>query len=210
MLPLIKINPNNILHVVENFLSPDNINIVGQTFAYRFNDLLSRLKEKNENMDRYFSTRILEGMSKKPLKSEMLFFYSPHGDFSFISAALLKLNINLNWMSKFAGYYESGQDYLKQNSQPFMYWDGNNLHRIYNIPDYDPSFKYINDFGSLYGISTSEAEDFYYNRTLLNEDSETWDYSIVPDESEEIVTINGNKYVLLHSRYVMEKLNPLF
>lgn len=201
MLPLIKINTKSIFTEVEDFMHPGNMNIVVQTFAYDLTNLIKGLRNKNTNVDRLFSETILAGVMQKQFKSKVMFFYSPHSKFTFISAALLKLNSNLNWLCNIQGYSEYGQEYLKPNAKPFMYWDGDNLHRIYYLPDYNPSEYYVNDFGSLFGLLSSDTNQDSYNRIKRNEANNTWDYSIVPDEHEEILTVKNKKFVLLHSRY---------
>lgn len=201
MLPVIKISTKDIFVAVEDFMEPGKINISVQTFAYDFTEFKKGLESKNENADRLMSKTILVGMMQKQFKSKIMFFYSPYSEYTFISAALLKLNSNLNWLRNIPGYSEYGQENLKPNARPFLYWDGDNLHRIYYIPDYEPSTSYINDFGSLYGLLSSDTDPDTYNRVKLNKANKTWDYSIVPDEHEEIITVKNKKLVLLHSRY---------
>lgn len=201
MLPLIKININEIYFKADNLISKERDNIVVQTFAYNVNDLLVQYEKKKENADQLFTRAILYGIMSKQPKSKIIFFYSPHSEYTFISIALHKLNSNFFWLQKIPGYCEWGQEYLKENARPFLYWDGNNLHRIYFLPEYKPATRYITDFGSLYGLLSSETDEQTYKRIKLNEDGKAWDYSIVPDMHDEIVTVKDNKLVLLHSRY---------
>jgi len=205
LLPLIKINLTECCQITEDIVILGKHNIAVQTYAFNFDEFLEGLKKNNENADVHLSKTILQGLMQKPLKSKILFFFSPNSQFNFISAALLKLQSNLHWLSNIYGYVESAQEYLKPNARPFMYWDGNNLHRIYDITNYDPSSNYINDFGSIYGLASSETEEEMYKHIKANTDNQSWDYSIVPKEHEEIVTIKEKKFVLLHNRYELSK-----
>ena len=77
------------------------------------------------------------------------------------------------------------------------------MHRIYEITDYESGKYYINDFGSLYGLNIFETNKDEYERIKSNQGNEAWDYSIVPEEPEEIITYKDKKLVLLHSRCML-------
>jgi len=201
MLKIIDIRIAEICKTANDFMAGGQEKIVVQSYAYHTDKIIDDMKEAKTNIDQYFSRLILHGLSTSKLKSKILFFFVPLGEVTIMCAADNKQNIDHYYLSKTNAYFESGQEYLHNNARPFMYWDGKNVIRIYSLPEeYSAEKYYFNDFGSLYGLLTAEADEEYYNE-LKNEPGESWDYSIVPRESEEIITYKEKKLVLSHSFY---------
>lgn len=201
MLQVIDIKITEICKTAIDFMAGGQEKIVVESFAYHTNEIIGDVKEDKINIDQYFSRLILYGLSASKLKTNILFFYVPLGDVTLICAADNKHNIDHYYLSKTNEYFESGQEYLHSNARPFIYWDGKNVTRIYALPDeYSDEKYYFNDFGSLYGLFTSESDEEYYYE-LKSNPGEFWDYSIVPKEQEEIITYKNKKLVLSHSFY---------
>ena len=66
------------------------------------------------------------------------------------------------------GYVESGQNYVPDHAEPFIYWDGLKVYRILEKPDdYQLGGYLICDFGSLAGLYTEVASEDIYRQIRL-------------------------------------------
>ena len=102
-------------------------------------------------------------------------------------------------MHEIRGYFEQGREALHPNAVPIVYYDGKNCYRIYELPrDFDSEKLYVSDLCGLGGIYLGETDSEMYEYIKANP-TEKYDYSVVPNESEEILTVNGRKHVLLHA-----------
>jgi hypothetical protein len=203
MLPLIEINYKKVCQIVQDYASPGYFRTVVKSFVCDCDKLSKEIAIINENEDRVFTQIVLSGIIEKQLRSNILFFFTPFSKMIKISVATLRMNTNFMWLRNLPGYSEYGQDYLVDIAKPFLFWDGNNLIRIYDIPDYDPNKYYINDFGSLYGLCSTETDPENYNDIKENRGKEYFDYSVVPKNPEETIIHNDKKYILLHRRYII-------
>lgn len=165
--------------------------IVGQTTCYHFDELTAAAESANENTDRFFTKAIAAGMASKPVKSRLLFWYAPGEQHLFLSFTDKRLQVLCSWMHDIPGYFEQSQEPLHSNAVPIVYYDGMNICRIYELPkDFDSEKYYISDFCGMGGIYLEEADEEMYEYIKTNP-VEKYDYSVVPRESEQILTVNG-------------------
>ena len=103
------------------------------------------------------------------------------------------------WMNTVPGYFECGSDYVSANSRPYLYWDGNNLTRVYLISESpERGQTYLCDLGALMGSLIGAGDEGAIERVKAC-DPDFLEYSIVPDVAEEVVSVGGRKCVLCHA-----------
>ncbi len=199
MLPILQLRIPELCRIETDLLRGGQKIIVGQTTCYHFDELTAAAASANENIDRFLTKAIVAGLAGKPVKSRLLFWYAPGNEHLFLSFTDKRLQVYFPWMHEIPGYFEQGREPLHDNAAPILYYDGKNTHRIYELPkDFEDEKLYLSDFCGLGGIYLGETDEEMYEYVNANP-VEKYDYSIVPRESEEILTVKGKKHVLLHA-----------
>lgn len=198
MLPVLTINPATISHFGSDLLSGRR-GFVGRSYLYHLDQLRDAAIDAGENVDRFITKHLAAGMAAKPVKSKLLFWFAPGNNLVWLSACDRALKVGCFWMRDLPGYWESGQEFVRDNARPYAYWNGSNLYRIYELPEYfDEHAFYASDLGNAFGIGLSECDEDMYSY-IRDERQEKWDYSVVPQEGEEITDVDGRKLVVLHA-----------
>jgi hypothetical protein len=147
------------------------------------------------------SKGILSGIKSNPVRTKLVFLYAIYSHFIAVSVSNVNLKVMCNWLCKIKGHCGYGREFLQENACPFMFWDGSNLHRIYRLPEnYNPIMQYASDFGSFSGLMVRKVDQETYQEVKDNR-TKLWDYSIVPEQHEEVILNKAKRLVLLHSFY---------
>lgn len=198
---------------------------IGETFSYRYEEMKKAALASNENLDEFLTRHIAGGMLKKQLKRKYFFWHASQSELIFITACDRYLKAGFGWLRDIPGYYDSGQDYVRSNATPFLYWEGGRLIRTYPAPqvdtrdDFDDSFDpddfdglqeldeeisdeqfYVNDFGTVSGIALLPADIEDYRR-IAEDKEEYFDYSVVPTIEQTAFKINGKDFTLHHAHF---------
>ena len=172
------------------------------TYAFDYGEMESAALAHKFSLDRYLTLQILYGLSQKPVKSKLVFFYTPAETMCFISVAGRKKNIQCDWLTKLSGFVESGQQHVPENAKPIIYWDGLNVNRIYGFPtELDEDCLYGIDFGNIFGV-TIEPIDVEMATNIKQNPIEYVQYSIVPNMHEEVIEYKDKRLILLHSAFI--------
>lgn len=198
VLTTLTINPTEICRVNSDFLSGRR-GVVGRSYLYNLDTLRETASELNENVDRFITMRLASGLDSKPVRSRLMFWYAPGNNLVWLTACDKALKVGCYWMGNIPGYIDSGDEFVRDSARPYAYWNGRNLYRIYEFPEYfDASAFYASDLCNLFGLNVGTCEEWMY-RLIRDERTEKWDYSVVPQSSEEIVDCDGKKLVVLHA-----------
>ncbi len=180
-------------------------NVLAYTYAYDFEKIRDAVLRAGENLDTFLSRRILAGMSQNPVKENLLFFYavSPDPQYVLISVSSYSMKAKCQWLLKLIDYCAFGEEFLRGNAQPFMYWDGKQLSRIYALPPkFSQHAKYICDLGSCMGLTVGKVPVARY-REIAKDKTENWDYSVIPEDEQERIEVDGKECVLHHRFYTL-------
>jgi hypothetical protein len=176
----------------------------GQSFAYRDEDLRGRADTTKQNLDQLLSRELVYGFTRHPVKRKSLLWLGRRYGCVIITVCDGRGQVNPGWLCKITGYFESGNDYVGTIDRPYAYWDGGNLHRIYPEASIRSGPRaHVCDFGNAFGWTAGEtdSDDIGEVEETLTANPDAWEYSIVPESHEEVVTVNNARCLLLHSRY---------
>ena len=188
--------------------------IVGQIYAYRIDPLQKAVAQAGENLDTFLTGHIARGIHSKPFKKKALFWFWGVPGMVFLAVTKAGPKASCDWMRKIPGFYDVGEGHVQLAASPFMYWDGKTIHRVYAQPastalDEAEEFEeeestgndfYIVDFGSASRLySTKTTEESYLE--IKNDMREHWEYSAVPQDSEQILPLGGTSLVIKHAFY---------
>jgi hypothetical protein len=181
-------------------------------FAYRIDSLQDAVIAAKENLDRFLTQQIAKGLQSKPLKKKVLFWFWGTTGKVFIGVTKVGPRANCDWLRNIPGFFDSGQGRIKVIASPFVYWDGHTFYRVYSSPeesgfddlhDLEESGSSANcvvDFGSISRLYTVNSSRQNYLDIKENRE-EYWEYSAVPEKSEEDLMLNGNRFTIHHAFY---------
>ncbi|MCF7805116.1 MAG: hypothetical protein K9N46_04530 [Candidatus Marinimicrobia bacterium] len=195
MLPTISINSKDIVASQQELKSKT---LTGHTFTFSFQTVREESIEMGLNLDSFLISHIAYGISQKGYKSKFLIWYVPMQHMFSIYITSKGNRVDGMWLLNTPGRYEYGENYLHNNSKPYMYYDGKNIYRIYEKIG-GQEFGLV-DFGSLFGITHSAANKEQYEDIQQNE-IDYWDYSVIPQVATQIIEWNGKKIVLNNAFY---------
>ncbi len=202
-LPTIPIDIFKICLVQDDWVTGRRGLIVGRTFVYEAATVKNEAAELGMNIDEFFTSHILNGMFKKKMKRKVLFFYCVSNEFFFISACCNTLQTNFKMLYQIPGNVESGDEPIKPRSSPYIYWDGTSIYRIHREPEAQGRASFIvEDFCALTGDSISAAytsNEVYQRIAALKTPNQ--EYSAVPTESSQGMSLYSKKYELKHAFY---------
>lgn len=165
---------------------------------------MPELAARKQTIDQFLSAQLVRGFAMKPIKSPSLIWFGRRFDCVILTVCDPRGRLNPDWLRAIPAFFESGRDYVGRTDRPYAYWDGRNLHRLYpRVSVESPTAILVSDFGNGFGwsVGVCEPEDVAH---LAVWDEDNWEYSCAPREHEQIVTVDGARYVLLHSQYQTE------
>lgn len=184
--------------------TPGLSGLLGWAFAYYFDKVVAFAQGTKKSLDRVLTEHVLWGLTERPVKSKALFWFSATKGLLFLTVCDIRQRLCPPWMGDLTGYMECGSSFVHASARPFLYWDGNNLTRVYPPPgDRQPGQTYLCDLGSLLSYYVGPGEDFAVDAVRAAHVDYTA-YSIVPEEPEEIITIGQRKCVLSHAFYNLQ------
>lgn len=193
-----------------------NSSIVGQVYAYRIDPLQKAVMEAGENLDVFLTARIAKGIHSRPFKKKALFWFWGVPGMIFLAVTKAGPKANFDWLRNIPGFYDFGEGNIRLDASPFVYWDGKIIHRVYAQPtstglDDMEEFEeeespgndfYIVDFGSASKLYTARTTEETYLE--IKEDmQEHWEYSAVPQKSEQHLALDGTSVVIRHAFYAL-------
>ncbi|HLF83828.1 MAG TPA: hypothetical protein VI837_06620 [Blastocatellia bacterium] len=192
MLPTLNLDLSKICQSRIDLFAGGKTSFIGRTRCYHLDQLRDAARQSNENLDRFITKHLAAGMGTKPVKSELLFWFAAGNDLIWLTPCDKALRVGCWWMNEIPGYWESGTEGVRDNAKPYAYWDGNNLYRIYALPEsFHEDALYLNDLGTLFGLAVEECDEETHC-SFRDEPMERWDYSVVPTESQEIVEVQAS------------------
>jgi hypothetical protein len=172
---------------------------IGHTYAYYLDTLRNAALKAKKSLDRIIIEAVLTGVTGQPFRSKALFWYAPGSDMVFLTVCDRRQRLTPTWLRNIPGYFECGSDYVRQNSRPYLYWNGSNLTRVYFMDDSpEQGITYLSDLGALMGALVGPGDECAIEQVRANH-PEYLEYSIVPEESDEVVVIGDRKCVLSHA-----------
>jgi hypothetical protein len=215
MLPLLELKLTATASPFKDFATGE-LAYAGYAVAYLMECLRECSAPLAENLDEYLSHKLLDGFTRHPVKRTVLIWFGLVYESAVLTFSAKRDDYCPTWSYEMPGYFESGRDVVTPNARPYAYWDGNNLHRLYQaqslvLPKHDDDWgdeaqttdpEFACDFGPLFGWTIGPV-DPGIAKAMRRGDPEFWEYSIVPREAEQIVKIGEKRAVLLHSRYTI-------
>lgn len=200
MLPTLEIELDRSCRLVREVFT-DQIQFPGQTYAFHYNPAIESAQIQSKSLDRLITEVVLDGMTENPIKSQVIFWYSAIRDMLFLTSCELHRRFDPVWLRRIAGYMESGSDFVPENARPYLYWNGDNLTRVYPpCDDWESGQTYLCDLGSLPRYSIGPGVDFAVDAVRATNPDYTA-YSIVPEEPQQIITVGNRKCVLMYAFY---------
>ena len=172
--------------------------IIGQAYCYDWDTTKEEALKKGLNLDSFLTFQIGYHLALKSPKVSFLIWYVPFGEMFFLTVTRKGKSIP-TWMADIAGYREQGQDYLKENSRPFLYYDGLNVTRVHFVSEtIEQDAYYVSDLGNMFGMNVAITERANYEG-IRDHAVAYYDCSVVPFEAEQIVAWRGKKFVISHA-----------
>lgn len=173
--------------------------MIGQAYCYDWNVTKAAAIAAGLNMDNFLTVQISYHLGMKNPKGRFLVWYVPFGEMFFLTVTRKGSRVIPTWMADIAGYREQGQDYLKENSQPFLYYDGLNATRLYFVyENVVNDAYYVSDLGNMFGLNVAISKKGNYEDIRDNADR-YYDYSSVPFASDQVAEWRGKKFVINHA-----------
>ena len=179
--------------------------IIGQTYVYDLSAFLKGAQDSGQNIDQFITYKIAEQLFRKAFKTPVMFFYAPYQHQLMISGCMKGQKSSFEWLMSLPGYIESGQNFVHNHAEPFLYWDGKAVYRILKKPDeYQMGSYLICDFGSLVGLYTETTTEDIYRQIHANPIEEPF-YSTIPRNSLWTIDYQGKKHSIQYAFYEVMK-----
>jgi len=216
MLPLILLRIQDLCRTQADLFGAGKKRARGRVCAFHADPMRQHARDAGLNLDRYLTRQILEGLLASPVRSPVLFWYESGEPYLFLSATSPRRDAPCSWMAALPTFFEGDSDSLRDNSRPFLLWDGEKLLRLYRVPpDIDPEdeftsalrladaevqgippvppefLHFVSDFGAFGGWLVVTASPACYDQVLDNQ-VDNWDYSVIPETSRELVGARQN------------------
>jgi hypothetical protein len=154
-------------------------NAGGPEFAFSWSKVREVAAEQHCNFADYLCLPLGAKLAKKAPKSSATLWFTPFNELFIVSIHSKRKIDFFDPLHGMLGYIEYGSGYLKPNSRPFMHWDGSTIYRIHPVDGPVSGEELVEDFGSLFGLSTADADSDVFQE-LLNNPSANFDYATVP------------------------------
>ncbi|MBI5846633.1 MAG: hypothetical protein HZB31_01525 [Nitrospirae bacterium] len=172
--------------------------IIGQAYCYEWDATKEAALKQGINLDSFLTFQIGYHLAIKNPKGKFLVWYVPFGEMFFLTVTRKGKTIP-TWMADIAGYREQGQDYLKENSRPFLYYDGLNVTRVHFVSEtIEQDAYYISDLGNMFGLNVARTEKDNYE-DIRDNASKYYDCAVVSSEAIQIAEWMGKKIVINHA-----------
>lgn len=176
---------------------------IGSSFLFSYESVLGEAEQAGTNFDMFLTSRLAKFLSKKKPKTNLLIFYAPVNGYFYLTICSSK-SVDfcgiLHSSAGMPGYIESGQDYVPENAKPFLYYAGFQVFRVYDVENLQSSAYYVSDFGNLFGLTTSIADEENY-KDIANNPMEYLEYCAVPTEPTTRF-IGDNSEILINHAFV--------
>jgi len=183
MLPKIEIQISKICKLGFNLRTGER-GPIGDSYWFEWDAVLDAVKKQKLNLDTFLTLRLAHSLANKKPKSNILVFYAPTNDrfaLTVCSRRSVSLLDVLDSTAGMPGYLEYGQGHVQPVARPFLFYNGKEIYRVYEVEDPEPDEYYVCDFGNAFGLTTSPAEKEEYEDILSDSESDPV-YSAVPRE----------------------------
>jgi serine/threonine-protein kinase HipA len=200
---LLTLNPREVMRVEEDLMPATKRNsqhrILGQTYMYGSDALLSAAKRNSETLDQFLTRRIASGLHASPLKGKAMILYALARDSTFLTVSGPH-NALCSWLSKLPGLQESGREWAPDNATPFVYWNGKDIYRVYQPPIDDDltGDYYVTDLGKWNPPYVFRTDAANY-RSIAERVNREPNYSAIPQTSQQLVELNGHQVPVHHA-----------
>lgn len=200
MLPVIEIHISKVCKLGLNLRTGER-GPIGDSYWFEWNAVLDAVKKQKMNLDSFLTLRLAHFLTKKKPKSNILIFYAPTND-RFALTVCSRRSVSfldvLHSTAGMPGYLAYGQDHVLPIAHPFLFYNGTEIYRVYEVEDPEPDAYYFSDFGNLFGLTTSPVAKEEYEGIASNAESAP-DYSAVPTESMTEVEYSGTQIKYHHA-----------
>lgn len=172
-------------------------NAGGPEFAFSWSKVREAAAALHYNFADYLCLPLGAKLAKKTPKSSVTLWFTPFNELFIISVHSKRKIDFLDPLHDMRGYVEYGSGYLKPNSRPFMHWDGSTIYRLHPVDGPVSGNELVEDFGSLFGLSTAEADSDVFQE-LLNNPSTNFDYAAVPQSPVRQYEFAGTRFNVSH------------
>ncbi len=174
--------------------------IFGWGYAVPFNDAIRRAAEVGMNLDAYLTAQVaayLHALGNR--KSQILIWYAnASGESGDVILLYISSRRECKYMRLENSYDGHTEDVILPNGEPFMYYDGRRIRRVYF---YHAGIKsgdnLIYDMGQIFPLKLGNADKERYDEIVESPlDSDNIVYSSVIHGEEQVVEWDGRKIVV--------------
>lgn len=202
MLPVFNVQISDVSQVGLN-LHIGGKSPIGSAFWFSWAPVLTAAEKERTNLDMFLTRKLAEFLNDKKAKATLLIFYTPVDDRFVLTICSRKSPDFLKVLHSTAGmpgYLEYGQDYVPSTAKPFLYYAGLQIFRVYQVENPQADAFYVSDFGNLFGLITSVADEESYT-DIKNNPTDYLDYCAVPtDPTTQLTT--GDSNITIHHAFI--------
>lgn len=176
---------------------------IGSAFWFSWDAVLTTAEKEGTNFDIFLTRKLAKFLNDKKTKTTLLVFYTSVDDRFALTICSRKSPDFLNVLHSTAGmpgYLECGQDYVSSTAKPFLYYAGLQIFRVYQVEKPQEDVFYVSDFGDLFGLITSVADEESYT-DIRDNPTEYLDYCAVPTDPTTRLTV-GNDNIIIHHAFI--------
>ena len=200
MLPVFNIEISDVSPIGFNPHTGNN-SPFGSSFLFAWKPVFNAAEQAGTNIDTFLTRRLAKFLKKKKIKTSLLIFFAPLDDY-FVLTICSKKSADffgvLHSSAGMPGYIEYGQEHIRANAKPFLYYAGLQIFRVYEVENPQPDNFYASDFGNQFGLTTSIVDEESH-KDIMNNPTEYLDHCAVSTEPTTRFIDGGSEIVIQHA-----------
>ena len=180
--------------------------LTGEAYLFKGELLMEVLREQMQNLDGFLTSAIGTTLVQKKVKTPLLVYQYNDGGYIRVTVSAQRQPL-MEELMKAQGWVAKGSEHIPDTIPPLLYYDGKRLFRTHLIlPSCEKKRYLVADLGMLLPcIPVVGPTQKWRFEQIKSDPVENWDYSAVPETSEQEVKTHGSQIVVHHVRFDLKR-----